>query len=236
MTGFKKFIITIIEIAIIIALVFIIICIGYYFLYRGEKIEYQQSLAKIENIVTMDEEQDDETEVSTEPATILENIFSDIATAIIPKKTVPTNTKIEKVDIDSSKFYANQLDDTAKVIYKCIYDNKENLKTGIYKIELPESISNLMYTQNGDEIIGKAFQDAWDAFVYDNPDVFYIDTNKICLMTQTTTLGANKSYEIYIGKGDNQNYLKNIFPSYNSVENALNKIETEKQKILSQCI
>ena len=219
-------IIQIIIIFFIIGLIFIAV---YFFLYRNDTAQMQVSLAQVETQNPIPEEfQSVKNTVS--------NILSNIQPSTIndKKETNEDYTNYE-INIDSKNYYASQLDNYAKIIYNELYNNKENLKTGTYDLKMPQEINNLLYEANGDAILNNAFQDAWDAFVYDNPDMFFIDTSKVCLTTQVTTIGFKKSYEVSITKGDNNTYLKNEYTNIANLNTALQQIENVKKEIISKC-
>jgi len=71
-----------------------------------------------------------------------------------------------------SRHLYEQLDNTAKIIYNKIYENKENLKTGIYKLEFGNEFQSLLSQENGDVQLKKQYQSAIEALIYENPDVF----------------------------------------------------------------
>ena len=71
----------------------------------------------------------------------------------------------EQNDIDYSnvsinKYFYNQLEEPAQTIYKAFETNKENMKTGTYKLELGNSFSSLLEQSNGQEILGRYYQSA----------------------------------------------------------------------------
>ena len=78
----------------------------------------------------------------------------------------------------STKYYYNQLDKYGKIIYDGFANNKENMKSGTYTIDFGTEFSDLLNTENGESILNEAFQSAWNAYTYDNMDVFYIDVEK----------------------------------------------------------
>ena len=130
-------------------------------------------------------------------------------------------------------YYYQQLNDTAKKIYISIENNIEKLKDGEDNIPLPPSLNeDAKASSNGKEIIAKEFQNAWDAFITDKSEYFYIDSSKVCLVTKMTTKGSNTNYEFYIGKGDNPNYFIDEFESREQVEKAVAEIENVKKDLL----
>ena len=130
-------------------------------------------------------------------------------------------------------YYYQQLSDTAKKIYVTIENNIEKLKDGEDNIPLPASLNeDAKSNENGKDYIAKEFQAAWDAFMTDKSEYFYLDSSKVCLITKMTTKGSNTNYEFFIGKGNNANYFIDEFNSKEEVERAIQKIESVKSEIV----
>ena len=88
-----------------------------------------------------------------------------------------------------SKYYYNQLDDTAKIIYNKLENNIDNLKKKNYTINFSTDFNDLLHKTSGQNILNKSFQSALDAFSYDYPELFYIDITKITLIIKSTSIG-----------------------------------------------
>lgn len=140
------------------------------------------------------------------------------------------NVNINYVQID--KYFYNQIDEYSKTIYQAFEANKENMKTGTYKIELGNTFSNLLHEENGQDKLGTYYQTAIEAYTYDNPDVFYLSPNKMYLNIETTTRGNKVTYYVYINQGDKPNYLIDEFSSKEQVDEALNKLESIKNIVI----
>lgn len=139
----------------------------------------------------------------------------------------------EKLTEAQRYYYYQQLSDTAKKIYVTIGDNIEKIKNGEDNIPLPASLNDVAKsTENGKELIATEFQNAWDAFITDKSEYFYIDSSKVCLVTKITTKGSNTNYEFFIGKGENANYFTKEFNSKDAVETAVAELENAKNEIL----
>ena len=87
--------------------------------------------------------------------------------------------------------------------------NIEKIKSGEDYIKISSKLSSLARKENMNDELMNAFQNAWDAFRNDNVDIFYIDGSKMCLVTKTIKRGSKTTYEFYISKGQNSNYLIN---------------------------
>ena len=132
----------------------------------------------------------------------------------------------------STKYYYNQLDKYGKIIYDGFANNKENMKSGTYTIDFGTEFSDLLNTENGERILNEAFQSAWNAYTYDNMDVFYIDVEKLTLTTKSIT--ALSIHNVEISNGNNTSYLKETFQNQNVLMGKLNLLEAMKQEINKQ--
>ncbi len=132
------------------------------------------------------------------------------------------------------KYFYNQLDQYGKTIYNAFEQNKENMKSGVYKIDFGTEFSSLLNTSNGEETLNRAFQSAWNAYTYDNMDVFYIDVERLTLMTQTTTIAGISTHEVYISNGNNDNYLIQNMQSKENINQKLNLLEAMRKEIYTQ--
>lgn len=94
------------------------------------------------------------------------------------EQTPSENTNVDYSRVNVNKHFYNQLEEYSKTIYKAFETNKEEMKTGTKQIELGDSFSNFLSQANGQELIGKYYQSAIEAYTYDNPDVFYLSPIK----------------------------------------------------------
>ena len=120
------------------------------------------------------------------------------------------------------------------MIYDKLKQNKKQLITGTYVFEFGTSFNTLLNTEKGDKTLYTAFQSAWNAFSYDECDLFYIDIKKMNLINETRTLGGITTYYISIGPGDNKNYLQDNFQTRESIEKAQNYINNIIKNIIKQ--
>ena len=142
------------------------------------------------------------------------------------------NNEVYVQNNSETKYYYNQLDQYGRKIYESFFNNKENMKTGTYTIDFGTEFSDLLNTENGEEVLNKAFQSAWNAYTYDNMDVFYIDVEKLTLTTKSLT--ALSVHNVEISNGNNNSYLKEVFQNQNVLEGKLNLLEAMKQEIARQ--
>lgn len=137
----------------------------------------------------------------------------------------PSDGKINYDSQKNDKYYYNQLDEYSKKIYNAMDSNKEKMKSGTYEINLGTQFSDLLSKSNGEKLIGEYYQSAIEAYSYDNPDVFYIEFEKLYLNIETTTRGSKKTYKVVISAGDKLNYLRDDFSSEEEVKSAISEIE-----------
>jgi len=140
------------------------------------------------------------------------------------------------IDYENSinRYFYNQLEEHSKIIYDTMDKNKENMKSGNYKLELGNSFSSILSSDNGQELLGKYFQSAIEAYIYDHTDVFYLSPNKMYLNVETITRGSNISYNVFINSSDKPNYFIDEFSSKAQVNEAISKIEKVRDEIISK--
>lgn len=124
----------------------------------------------------------------------------------------------------SDKYYYNQLDEYGKIIYNGFEENIENMKTGTYTIDFGRDFNDLLNLDGGDKKLNIAFQSAWNAFTYDNMDLFYIDIEKLTLTTRTTSFAGFKTHNVSLSNGENYSYLKEEFSNKDEIEENLEQI------------
>lgn len=129
-------------------------------------------------------------------------------------------------------YYYDQLDEYAKIIYKGFEDNKENMKSGTYTIDFENQFNELLNSDGGEEKLNIAFQSAWNAYTYDNMDLFYIDVEKLILTINTTT--ALSIHNVKISNGENNSYLKQEFQTNINLNEKLELLNKIKSQIKSQ--
>ena len=119
-------------------------------------------------------------------------------------------------------FFYDQIGEGPKIMYDTILANIDTLKAGSGTIDFP---TNDVLTDND-------FQTAWDAFKLDHPEVFYVDTSQLSLVTQKTSyVFFNKvtyKYSIsekeggyYIGSFKTKEDLDDAIMAVDSVTNSI---------------
>lgn len=144
----------------------------------------------------------------------------------------PASIKYDNIVIDD--YFYEQLEEPSKIFYRALESNKENLKTGTYKIEFGDAFSNVLNASGGEKLLGEYYQSAVETYIYDHPEVFYINVNKMYLNIETTTKGNNVTYNVFINSGNQANYLEDGYNSKEQIDMALAEIENVKNQILSQ--
>lgn len=147
--------------------------------------------------------------------------------------TITTEASFKEINYTKNKYYYNQLDDNAKIIYKALENNINNLKKENYTIDFSKTFNNLLHEYTGQNQLNKSFQSALDAFFYDYPELFYIDLTKISLIIKSSTIGPITNYTVVISPKDNKNYLKTGFTSEKEVDIAISKVENIRNNLIN---
>ena len=179
-----------------------------------------------------------------------EEIIKKINNEIEAPKTVNTSNRLNSLkDVDTeevqeeeanynntsvNKYFYNQLNTYSKIIYKKFEENKENMKSGTYKLKFGNEFSDILLKENGQDELGSYYQSAIEAYTYDNPDVFYLSPGKMYLNIETTTRGTEKTFNCYISAGEGSDYLIDQFYTKEEINNAIGKIENVRDKILER--
>lgn len=135
---------------------------------------------------------------------------------------------------DEKEYYYKQLNEYSKIIYDELAKNKENLKTGTYKIDFGDAFNELLSQENGAQLLQENYQSGMETYLYDNPDVFYLDPTKMYINIQTTKKLFTTTYEVFIDQGTNSNYLAEGYTSKEQILKHEEQIEQEVQKILEK--
>ena len=197
---------------------------------------YETQEIKVYNTSSSSKETNEKNEnieknVTTEVITDTESIFDKIQ-GVFSKKETEDNS-VQYVTNSADNFFYAQLNNTEKNIYDGLENNKENLKTGKYAIQYGDNFTDVLSQENGGDILGVYYQNAIEAFLQDNPEVFYINANKMYMNMQTITKGKKVTYNCYIDMGNQSNYYADGFYSYEQVQTAVNEVENKKDKIIN---
>lgn len=139
-------------------------------------------------------------------------------------------------NVFNNKYYYNQLDDCAKLIYDTIENNLYNMTAGNYEMELSNEISDVLYEDNGEEKLDYSFQSAWDALTQDRTDTFFIDITNVNLKIKKTTYGNKVNYALSIAPDSNEGYLLKGLENKQTVHAVLNSIREQRDSIISNAI
>ena len=144
-----------------------------------------------------------------------------------PQPSSPGEDKTPTPNSGSNQYnfyFYNQLGDREKAMYSQILNNVDSLKKGNEKIVIGSST---------DETEAD-FQSCWDAFSMDRPEVFYVDTKKVSLVTSSSAslLGPTK-YEFALQPQGSGNYYLDCWSSEEQVQNAINQVEGVANSIIS---
>lgn len=151
------------------------------------------------------------------------------------EKGVANNQQTTNYDnVEINKYFYNQLEEPSKKMYRAFVSNKENMQKGNYEIDFGDVFTDILSKADGQNILGDYYQTAIEAYIYDNPDVFYLSPSKMYLNIETTTKGKQKSYRTFVNSGDNLNYFIDDFSSSYEVENAIKELEEIRRLVVSR--
>lgn len=207
---------------IIILIICVLAVFGLIFIEEFKRIETTVEPELFETIIS---DNSNTIEKNIETPQIIENTLDNI-------EDNNTYEKVNYSNIQIDKYFYNQLEEHSKTIYKAFEANYENLKIGNYKMDLGNSFTSILEKENGQEELGKYYQSAFEAYNYDNPEVFFLSAEKMYLNIETTTRGNKKTYNVYINSGNQPNYFSDEFSSKGEIDIAINQIEQVKNNII----
>ena len=214
---------------IIVIVIILIICVfGLFGVIMWQELKKLQTSVEVEGVQTEISENRNTIDNDIKTPEIIENPFDQIRD---DDQNIPQNVDYSNVSVD--KYFYNQLEEPSQTIYKAFESNRENMKSGTYRVELGDAFSSLLNTENGQDKLGDYYQSAIEAYTYDNPEIFYLSPNKMYLNIETTTIGNNVTYNVYVDNGNENNYFIDEFASQSQVESAISRIEQAKNQILA---
>ena len=209
------------KVDIVLIVLIIIACITIFFLLKSDQ---PKGIALEENVVInyvpegANKQNTTNTEVSSNIALSNEIIYQG-------GNTNPQQSSQQVQNLDAYKYYFyNQLDDRAKSLYGIILNNIDCFKDGYKKIEISA----------GSENADVNFQACWDAFSMDKPEIFYVDTKKVSLVSHSTSNIISTQYSLTIQPQGDGSYFLGAWTSSDQVQNAINEVEMEANKIVNE--
>lgn len=122
-------------------------------------------------------------------------------------------------------YYYKQLTSEGKRMYNLISSNINALKLGTGSINFDINEANL----------DQYFQSTWDAISLDKPELFYVSTENISLLTRTTSSIFGKvTYSYILQPQSGTTYFKKAWNSENEVSTAIQQVDNKVNQIVSQ--
>ena len=216
---------------IMIIIMILIICVlGIFAMMLFQEVDIIDTTAEAEDFQTIISEVAENKETvdkNIETPKVVENPLNSI------KDNSNNRKKVDYSNVSVNKYFYNQLSTESQTIYKAFEANLPNMRSGNYRIELGDSFTSVLNKDNGQEELGNIYQSAFEAFNYDNPEVFYLNANKMFLNIETTTTGSQKKYNVFIDCGRQNNYFTDEFSSKEQIDNAIIKVEQVKNQIIA---
>ena len=132
------------------------------------------------------------------------------------------------------RYYYNQLDSNAKILYEKLESNIDNLKKSNYRLDFSTRFNEFLNQSGGPGRLSSSFQAAIDAFFYDHPELFYIALTKMSLYTKSTSFAGKTTYNVSIIPDNNSNYLDNTFSTEELAIDAEKKVAAIRQSFINQ--
>jgi hypothetical protein len=124
-----------------------------------------------------------------------------------------------------NRYYYNQLDDNGRKMYNTFLSNIDKFQAGDQYIKIDINEENA----------GDSFQAAWDAFSVDRPEYFFIDTNKLSLLTNVKTNLFNvKEYEYKLQPKNGETYYEKEFKTQEGIKFANSQLDAVTKSIIDQ--
>ena len=133
-----------------------------------------------------------------------------------------------------NKFYYSQLDQYGKKIYDKLMDNTENMKDGLFSVVFKNDFDDLLHTENGSEVLDNAYKHGVCAYFLENPDLFYLNINKLCITTKKTIIPLFTNYEVSIG-AEEGSYLQQGYIDKVQINNTKSTLDSIKAQIVDAC-
>ena len=134
----------------------------------------------------------------------------------------------------SNNYLYKQLNTDEKIIYQKLYENKENLKTGTFRIDFGNQFQTLLSQSNGEKELKQKYQSAIEVLIYENPEIFYLDATKMFINIEKTTKLTSTKYNVYIDSGNKVNYLADGLSGKEDIDTYQLKIEKVRDYIVSK--
>ena len=174
---------------------------------------------------------------NTTSGNLLNNNETKNTEEVIPLvKDNPSNGTSYTTNGLNNKYFYNQLNDNAKLIYDEIEKNIENLKSGQYTIDLPSCVSDILKQDGGDEALNINFQSAWDAIGLDRVDLFFMDVSKVNMIVTKTTFVKSTSYKLAMKPRDSSGYLLDDIFNGSTVDSMVKEIENKRDEIVKTLV
>lgn len=154
------------------------------------------------------------------------DMFSGVEGNTNSTQSIVTNT-------NRYRYLYEQLNSASKIIYDKLYENRENLKTGTYKINFENTFQELLSTEGGETELKRQYQSAIEALIYENPEIFYLDATSMFINIEKTTKMTGVKYNVYIDNGNKLSYLAEGFNNKQEIEAYQIQIEQVRDYILS---
>lgn len=137
-----------------------------------------------------------------------------------------------KVPVKGRHYY-NALDENAQIIYTKLKSESGYFLEGFHDFDFGYAFSDFL-KNGGEESLKSSFQYAVNSLLFDYPEIFFVDVEKLSLAITTTSFSkTNKVYSVKITNTDGLPYYSKAFKNKNQVEQAKTELETIKNQMVN---
>lgn len=129
-------------------------------------------------------------------------------TPIIPSEKKEIEEYADPTNNSHNSLYYNQLDKYGKVIYTKLKKESAYFLEGTHTFDFGYAFNELLKTPSGDKTLKKSFQYSINALLFDYPELFFIDIEKVSLAIHKTEYNNETVvYKVSITNVEGENFF-----------------------------
>ena len=154
--------------------------------------------------------------------------------AIVPKEKTEADNFANPDSDSANSHYYNQLDKYGKIIYTKLKKESAYFLDGQHTFDFGYGFNDLLNAPNGDKTLKRAFQYSINALIFDYPELFFIDLEKISLSIQKTEYNNDTAvYKVFISNIEGQSFYIKGINSKAELEQKRTQVYSERNKVLT---
>lgn len=188
-----------------------------------------------------------DTKITEEDNTILENpkkveVEESVGSIDVQSGSKEPKLEAEKKDVEnyaapestsSSSLYYNQLDEYGKIIYTKLKNESAYFLEGQHTFNYGYGFNDLLNTPDGDVILKQSFQYSINALLFDYPELFFVDIEKISLAIERTEYNNSTAVnKVSISNTAGENFYIKGLNNKEDVNKRRDLVYKERDKVL----